>query len=162
MFTKIYWIENFSNGAALGIMPRPRGNDWLVDEIKKLKGDGIQTIVSLLEKDEIQELGLKGEGRICQEQQIDYINLPIKDRQLPRDAIEVSRLIKVLEQKINDGQKVVIHCRMGIGRASLIAGALLIQKGYKTDQIIEKISKARELKVPDTDEQVLWLRRQEK
>jgi hypothetical protein len=116
MFTKVYWIEKFENGAALGIMPRPRGNDWLEDEIKVLAQKGVGTVVSLLEKDEIQELGLREEGRIC---------------------------------------------RMGIGRASIIAGAVLLEKGTDTQQVMEKITKARELKVPDTEEQVLWLKKRE-
>jgi hypothetical protein len=37
MYTKIYWIHDFANGAKLGIMPRPRGDDWLEEEIVKLK-----------------------------------------------------------------------------------------------------------------------------
>ncbi len=162
MYTKLYWIDKFENGGAIGIMARPRGNDWLTDEIKRLKDTGVTTVVSLLEKDEIQELGLRDEQRLCNQLQIDYINFPIKDRAVPTEQATVDKLVELLDNKVSEGQKVVIHCRMGIGRASLIAAAVLIKRGLITDIVIEKITQVRELQVPDTDEQVLWLKRLEK
>jgi hypothetical protein len=51
---------------------------------------------------------------------------------------------------------------MGIGRSSIIAGCLLFKAGYKTNQIIQHISKVRGLRVPDTEEQIAWLKKQEK
>lgn len=33
MAAKIYWIHTFNNLTRLGIMARPRGGDWLDDEI---------------------------------------------------------------------------------------------------------------------------------
>lgn len=158
MLTKIYWIEKFDNGAALGIMARPRGNDWLEDEIKGLKFNKIQTIVSLLEREEISELGLNQEENFCKHYQIDYINFPIKDRGLPADQNKVKILILQLRQKIQQGEKVVIHCRMGIGRSSIIAGAILLNDNVNADEVINKICKEREMQVPDTEEQRDWLR----
>ncbi len=161
MFTKLYWIDKFVNGGAIGIMPRPRGNDWLADEVKRFKESGVKTLVSLLEKDEIQELGLRDEERLCNQQQIEYINFPIKDRTIPSEQVAVDKLIKLLDDKVGKGEKVLIHCRMGIGRASLIAGAVLIGRGVTTEKVIEKITKARGLTVPDTKEQLLWLKKRE-
>ncbi len=162
MFTKVYWISTFENGGAVGIMARPRGNDWLAGEIKKWQEMGIKTVVCLLEKEEIQELGLKHENPLCRQHQIDYISFPIKDRAAPADDAAVDKLIQRLEERLDQGEKVVVHCRMGIGRASLIVGAVLIEKGAETDYVIQKIVKARELNVPDTEEQLLWLKRLEK
>lgn len=162
MFTRLYWIDKFENGGAIGIMPRPRGNNWFADEVSRLKELGVKTVISLLEKDEIQELGLRDEEKLCRQQQIEFINFPIKDRAIPKEHVVVVKFINLLNDRIKASQKVVIHCRMGIGRASLIAGAVLITRGLQTDRVIDKITKARELKVPDTEEQVLWLRRFEK
>ena len=139
-------------------MPRPRGNDWLEDEIKRLKQIGIQTVVSLLEKDEVQELGLRTEETACNANGLHFICSPIRDRDVPRDAVAVNQLVRELINRIGDGEKLVVHCRMGIGRAAIIAGAVLLQYGYTTPQLIDKISKARELKVPDTQEQINWLK----
>ena len=62
MATRMYWIERFSNGARLGIMARPRGEEWLLDEIEYLRKQNVLVLVSLLEKSEINELGLGKEA----------------------------------------------------------------------------------------------------
>jgi len=43
-------------------MARPRGNEWLEDEILSLKRQDVQVIVSLLERNEVYELGLEKEN----------------------------------------------------------------------------------------------------
>jgi protein-tyrosine phosphatase len=162
MYTKIYWIHDFENGAKLGIMPRPRGDDWLEEEIIKLKKQHIGLWVSLLEQDEMNELGLRNQSALCSKHVLGYINFPIVDRSVPEKGAKIDSLIEQLYQKIQSGHSVVIHCRMGIGRSSIIAACILLKQGFKTEQIIQKITSARGLKVPDTDAQIQWLKNREK
>jgi hypothetical protein len=72
MPVKIYWIHNFENASRLGIMARPRGNEWLEEDILSLKKQGVQTIVSLLDRNEIHELGLEKEAELCLQNGIEY------------------------------------------------------------------------------------------
>ena len=162
MYTKIYWVHDFTNGAKLGIMPRPRGDDWLEEEIIKLKKQNIGLWVSLLEQHEINELGLKKQPSLCSKHHLEYINFPIVDRHVPDKGAKIDSLIDQLCQKIQNGNSVVIHCRMGIGRSSIIAACILLKQGFKTEQILQKITSARGLKIPDTDAQIQWLKNQEK
>lgn len=158
MFTRIYWIETFENGAALGLMARPRGNDWLEDEVKNLKLKTVQTVVSLLERAEIYELGLSEEEALCQKYGINFIHFPIEDRGLPTNQEATKHLVQTLQQRLHAGEKVVVHCRMGIGRSSIIAGAVLLKNDLTADTIFDKISQVRQLNVPDTQGQVNWLK----
>ena len=48
MGTKVYWIAGPWQGR-LGIVPRPRGADWLDDETRAWRDVGIDMVVSLLE-----------------------------------------------------------------------------------------------------------------
>jgi len=162
MYTKIYWIYNFANGAKLGIMPRPRGDDWLEEEIIKLKKQQIGLWVSLLEQHEINELGLRKQPALCSKHDLEYISFPIVDRSVPEKGTKVDSLIEQLFQQIQNGSSVVIHCRMGIGRSSIIAACILLKEGFTTDQILQKITSARGLKVPDTEAQIQWLKNREK
>lgn len=162
MYTKIYWIHDFANGAKLGIMPRPRGDDWLEEEIVKLKKQNIGSWVSLLEQYEISELGLRDQQSLCLKHEIEYINFPIADRSIPAKGGKIELLIDQLYQKIQNGNSVVIHCRMGIGRSSIIAGCILLKVGFKTEQVLQIITAARGPKVPDTYQQVQWLKDREK
>jgi protein-tyrosine phosphatase len=161
MPVKIYWLHSFENTSKLGIMARPRGNEWLEEEILSLKRQGVQIIVSLLDRNEIYELGLEKEPELCLNHGIEYINLPIVDRNVPKPDSGIHNFIGQLKEKISAGNSMVIHCRMGIGRATIIAGCLLLKSGYKTEELIVHISKIRGLRVPDTDEQITWLKKQE-
>lgn len=156
MPTNIYWIHSFENNARLGIMPRPRGGDWLEDEIIFFKRQKVNALVSLLEADEIKELALKSEEAYCLKHGITFLHFPIKDRSIPTN---VNAFIQKVLQRIKEGESIVIHCRMGIGRSSIIAGAVLLAVGYKADELLVHISKVRGLNVPDTEEQVNWLRK---
>lgn len=158
MVTKIHWIHRFDNAASLGIMARPRGDDWLDEEIVNRKKQKVGLLISLLEKNEIFELGLRQQEMLCKKYGIDYIHFPIADRDTPKTGDKVDWLINEIITKITAGHSAVVHCRMGIGRSSIIAGSVLLKAGLKADSIIENICKVRGLKVPDTDKQLNWLR----
>jgi len=139
-------------------MARPRGDDWLFDEIANLKKQQVGLLVSLLEKEEIGELGLRQQALICNNNEIEFINFPIADRDIPRTSDKTDWLITYLLNKLQDGTSVVVHCRMGIGRSSIIAASILVRKGLKAESVIDSISKIRGLKVPDTNKQSEWLK----
>lgn len=82
MQVKIYWISGIESGR-LGIMPRPRGGDWLDDEIRSLKSSGIDALVSLLESGEAAELEIAEEEALCMAHGISYLSFPIPDRDVP-------------------------------------------------------------------------------
>ena len=65
MHVKVFWI-NQSDSGHIGIIPRPRGGDWLEDEIASLHQSHADVIVSLLENDEISELDLTQEQTLCE------------------------------------------------------------------------------------------------
>lgn len=158
MKSEVHWIYDEKIGAnKIGIMARPRGNDWLDDEIKWLKIKDVAYLVSLLENSEEWALGLQMEQEICKTYGIDFINFPIKDVNTPKNENEFIKLVVNLADYINQNKKIVIHCRMGIGRASILAAAIMINLGCKGELVFETISKYRKLKVPDTDGQKDWI-----
>jgi protein-tyrosine phosphatase len=156
MRSTIYWIEAPTNGR-LGIMSRPRSGDWLNDEIAGWKAAGINTVVCLLEHDEVNELGLGDEEQLCRRHGIAFVPFPIPDRGVPNTEGETEILARDIAVKLKDGAAVAIHCRAGIGRSSLIAACALVFSGFDADSAFEMISRARCVKVPDTDEQRDWV-----
>lgn len=158
MSTNIYWIHKFDNSAKIGIMARPRGDDWLEDEIAHFKNNNVDVLVSLLERDEVYDLNLELEEELCLAKNICFMNFPIPDRDVPRPNDNIDGLVSSLTKKIDEGNSVVIHCRMGIGRSSIIAAAVLLKYDMQVTEIIENISLVRGLKVPDTDQQLAWLK----
>lgn len=160
MAVKIYWLHTFSANNKIGIMPRPRGGEWLNDELKSLRKQDADILVSLLESDEIIELGLREEAALCKQNGLEFISFPIADRCIPPKSIKTSQFISLLSDQINNGKNLVIHCRMGIGRSSIVAGAVIIAMGINSIGLIQIMSSIRGLKVPDTIEQEKWLMQQ--
>jgi protein-tyrosine phosphatase len=120
MRPQVNWIDQPMAGR-LAIMARPRAGDWLDDEIAGWRAQGIDIVVSLLEPDEISELGLQREEGLCRAQGMEFVAFPIQDRGVPgslRGAVALARLVS---NKIGEGRSVAVHCRAGIGSSSLIA-----------------------------------------
>jgi protein-tyrosine phosphatase len=157
MLTQIYWIALDQPGA-LGIMPRPRGGDWLEDEIAALVRSGVTTLVSLLEPAEEEELDLVEERTVAAAAGIEYVPLPMPDRGVPTDATATLVVVEGLAMAVESGHRVVVHCRQGIGRAALVACAALIRLGIGADDAMAVVGEARGREVPETEEQVRWLR----
>ena len=67
-------------------------------------------------------------------------------------------LTKRLYHHAAGGEHIVIHCRAGIGRTGMVAAGVLLHCGFEPDEALEHISLKRGVTVPDTDEQIEWLR----
>jgi len=65
MAAKVFWITGPWQGR-LGIVPLPRGADWLDDETRAWREAGINVVVSLLEPDEAEELALLANRSLLQ------------------------------------------------------------------------------------------------
>jgi protein-tyrosine phosphatase len=153
---KLHWIPSV-NAGRLAISVRPRGGDWLEDEVAGWRKQGVDVVVSLLTPSENEELDLKQEGTFSQAKGIRFISFPIEDRGVPPFSSNVEKLVEDLGSEIKRGKSVAVHCRQGIGRSPLISAALLISLGEDNGNAVRKISQARGLEVPETVEQRRWL-----
>lgn len=156
MRTDLFWIEGPWPGR-LAIMPRPRGGDWLEDEIRAWQTAGVKTIVSALEPSEAAELDLASEENLSHANGMDFVSIPITDRGVPASVPALLRVLLPLERELSDGRQVAIHCRQGIGRSSLLAAGLLTLGGVSPEDAWQRIERARGRAVPDTPEQRSWL-----
>ena len=152
-----YWIEGAS-ASKLGTAARPRGGDWLDSEMSSLRRESADLLVSLLTPEEEFELELLKEEEACSAVGIDFRRFSIRDRETPASLDSFRQFVRELHQESLRGKNIVAHCRAGIGRSSLLIAALLTMDGYSADEAFRLISKARGLQVPDTPEQVEWLR----
>jgi protein-tyrosine phosphatase len=140
----------------LSTMAHPRGGDWLDDEMVSLREAGVDVIVSLQTESERVELQLTAEPEAARRHGIDYHSLPIIDFGVPGQS-EVELLLEMIDAALTNGKHVAIHCRGGVGRSSLIAGALLIRHGVSPADACATISTARGRDVPESAEQRTWL-----
>jgi protein-tyrosine phosphatase len=141
----------------LSIMPHPQGGRQLAKEIARLQKAGFNVLVSLITVEEISLLGLEKEEEECSRNKIRYIHFPVNDFSVPSDMNAFAELVEELSAAVRSGKKIIVHCRGGIGRSSLIAGALLVREGFTNAEAIALMAECRACKVPETAAQEKWL-----
>jgi predicted protein tyrosine phosphatase len=158
LYTELYWIQTTGPGR-LAVMPRPRGGDWLEDELRSLKDHGIQILVSLLTPEEEVFLQLEDEGPFARRHGMEFYSHPVPDRDTPASAEDTWTLARTLAGRFEEGKQIAVHCRMGIGRSPLLLACILVSRGVSTEEAWIAIGDARGCVVPDTPEQRAWLTR---
>ncbi|MBI4905992.1 MAG: tyrosine protein phosphatase [Acidobacteria bacterium] len=154
----LYWIPGPWKGR-LAITSRPRGWDWLEDEVNGWVAQGVHEVVSLLEPQESEELGLAEEAKLAGERGIHLTSFPIPDRGIPASFAKAHDLLCALQRDLSDGRVVAVHCRQSVGRSSLLAAGLLILSGVDADRAVATVAGARGITVPETQEQLAWIRK---
>jgi protein-tyrosine phosphatase len=155
MLPHIYKVIEKDSGT-LSVMAKPVAGEWIEDEFSGLKRLGVDRVVSLLESDEEREVGLSSERELCLDNDIEFSSFPIPDRGLP-NSDKALNFANAIYLDICSGKHIVIHCRAGIGRTGIMAGAVLRNFGFSATDAFELISSKRGVRVPDTEEQEQWL-----
>lgn len=158
MTPDLFWIPTHTPGR-LAIAARPRGGDWLSDEVAGWRRAGVDVAVSMLTPAEEAELDLTEEGTVCEAAGIEFAALRVPDRDVPSDGDGFEELVADASEAIRNGATVAVHCRQGIGRSAVFAVAVLKELGTPTDDAVRIVSAARGRPVPETPEQLAWVRR---
>jgi protein-tyrosine phosphatase len=156
MRTELFEIPAPFSGR-LAIAPRPRGGDWLDEELRSWHESGIDVVVSLLTPEEAGEFELEREAAEAGAQGIRFRAFPIPDREAPASRTLFHDLVSEVVYELTAGHEVVIHCRQGIGRASLVAISILIAAGLDIEMAVKRVSEVRGRPVPETPVQRRWL-----
>ncbi len=155
---ELHWIQDVAP-LRLAFSPRPRGGEWLAEEVAHWRAAGVDTVVSLVEGAEERELQLEQEPVFCRTYGIEFVSFPIKDRAVPSSPDAVASLVDWIVSDLRRGLGVLVHCRMGIGRSGVVAACVLHALGHKYDVLFPILSRARGYPVPDTPAQADWVRR---
>jgi protein-tyrosine phosphatase len=141
----------------IAIIARPRGEDWLSEEITALSREGVDVLVSMLTDEESNELGLGQESAECEAAGISFESVATPDRSVPQDKDAFLLRVEHLTELVKEGRYLGVHCRAGIGRSSLFVASLLVRLGWDADAAFDAIEFARGCPVPDTSEQRQWV-----
>ena len=156
MAAKIFWVTGPWRGR-LGIVPRPRGAEWLDDDTRAWREAGIDVVVSLLEAAEEADLDLTGESTSSTTSGLVFRAFPIPDLGVPRSSEAVAELADQLVDALSWGKPVVVHCRQSIGRSAMMVAAVLIAGGLDAETATTAIRQSRGRDVPETQAQRQWI-----
>lgn len=156
MRKELYWLDGPWQGK-LAMASRPRGGDWLQDDLSGWKQAGADTVLSLLTREEEQDLDLRQEAGAAKKLGMEFVSFPIADRQIPKSEAKWAEILEKATRTLSEGKNVVVHCRQGIGRSGLVAACLLVRKGMSPGAAVEVVTAARGVPVPETSEQRDWI-----
>jgi protein-tyrosine phosphatase len=127
--------------AATGAWQRDLDID--LDEIKKW---GASLILTLVEKEELEQLPVTGLGDGVEARGMEWLHLSIRDASAPSASFEESWLThgEHIRRLLRDGSHIVVHCKGGQGRAGMIAARLLAELGMAPDEAMRLVRSKRE------------------
>lgn len=114
--------------------------------------------VNLMEHDEMRRWGVGALPQVA-ESVCPYFSLPIIDGQAPGKHFESEwlRVGAVVRESLRSGNRVLLHCRGGMGRAGTVAARLLVEFGMQPDQAIRAV-RARRTGAVETAAQVAYVK----
>lgn len=152
----VFWIQG-NPPARLAIALCPRGGRMLKDDLRRIAQSGVQTLISLLEPEEADWLGLGDEGPLAERLGMKLLSYPIQDVSVPASPSAFRTFVSGLAERLRAGERIAMHCRGSIGRSPLTAACTLIHLGWNAKDALAAIEAARGYPIPDTGEQLQWV-----
>jgi protein-tyrosine phosphatase len=151
----------------LTICPGKRGGSvfgagWERDldaDVRVIREWGAAAVVTLIEDHEFKMLGVERLGEAVVAAGIEWHHLPIRDVQVPDAGFEAgwaSAGVR-LGNRLRNGERVLVHCRGGLGRTGMVAARLLVEvAGVTPQRALDDVREARHGAV-ETPEQEAWV-----
>ncbi len=117
----------------------------LIDDLLTIRNWGAVALVTLLEEAEFNQLGVKDLFKRAEELSLVSFHLPVRNLSVPDESFDREWLLvgARLCEMLRNGERIVLHCREGIGRAGVVAARLLIELGLPPEKAIKAVQKAR-------------------
>jgi len=118
----------------LAVMPVPGRDRSLDQDAAFLEQQGIQILVSLTDE--------APDARTLSSHSIEQRHIPIEDY-APPTMQQMNEFASLVEDAVEEGQLVGVHCTAGLGRSGTMAAAYLVAKGHPADEAIRMVRRAR-------------------
>ncbi len=126
-----FWVDD----GRLGGVPRPGIVATLEHDLEALKRLGVTLLVTLEET-------LTVDGDALARHEIGQLFFPIVDMEAPSVDAAIAHCQEI-EDRIDDGDIVAIHCRAGLGRTGTMLACQLVYRGVSALSAIERVRRVR-------------------
>ena len=126
-----YWVVE---GRLLaGEYPGSERREIARTKIERLLHAGVTTFVDLTEEEELEPYSdLVPAGG--------HLRFPIRDVSVPRTAEEMAAILDAIDERVEAGGVVYVHCWGGIGRTGTVLGCLLVRHGLSGDEALAELA----------------------
>ena len=116
---------------------------FLENLLIEYKRKRVKLVVTLLDSDEIADLGIISFSTLLMDSGFHWIHCPIRDRSTCSDQERIRTLLEDIKKILKPNNSVVIHCHAGLGRTGLLAATFLVSMGLAAESAIETIRETR-------------------
>lgn len=117
----------------------------LAADLRLIQSWGASTVVTLIEDFEFELLEIPTLGEMVEEMGMRWIHTPIRDGDRPDERFEGlwESIGPELHRRVETGERILIHCRGGLGRTGLVAALLLIERGCPARDAMHRVRAVR-------------------
>lgn len=158
-----YWVV--PGRFLVGEYPGSPSRAEAMDRLRRLLVAGVTCFIDLTEPGELPPYEPLLPFAAPDGRRIEYFREPIRDHGVPDGKETVSRAIDLIDDALDSGHLVYLHCRAGIGRSALVAGCWIASRGTAADALEQLQEHWRQSErarrwpsVPETDEQAEYVR----
>lgn len=114
-------------------------------DIAAIREWGASAVLTLVTTEELAELKVEGIGASAERHGMTWLHLPIVDVSTPTPAWEAlwqqarTRVHNILD----DGGRVLVHCKGGLGRAGTVAARIMVERGQDPENAIAAVRSVR-------------------
>ena len=120
-------------------------NRDLAIDLEAIRNWGAKRFICLIERAEFGLLGVQNLPQEVERAGMLWHHLPIRDTMTPNLPFESqwASVKKEIKGALGNGERVLIHCRGGLGRTGTLAAMILMEFGYGPNEAISCVRKAR-------------------
>lgn len=138
---------------------RPWVRDLDMDLVRLREHHRVDALVGLLSDRELAALDLADYVARVTERGFALHRLAIRDGDVPSSVGVVRRLLAGVLPRVRRGERVVVHCRGGLGRAGTVAGCLLVELGLSSADALRALEARDPRRCPENAAQREFIRR---
>jgi hypothetical protein len=118
-----YWVV--PGRFLVGEHPGSQSRAEAMDRLRRFLAAGVTCFVDLTEPGELPSYEALLPAATPQGRSVRYLREPIRDHGVPTGPETVARVIAQIDEALDAGHVVYLHCRAGIGRSATVAGCWL-------------------------------------
>ena len=86
----------------------------------------IDVLVSVIEMFELTDLGIADLRDRCAAAGVEWLSYEVVDGSVPKNPSEYALFVGEIVRRLNEGKRVVIHCKGGLGRTGFTAACTIV------------------------------------
>lgn len=150
---RIDWLdEKWTGPGCIGLTILPGRRDWdrdLATDLATLKEEDVNRVLCLVPQEELQRYGVDRLLSDYEEAGLLAYHLSIVDQKVC-SIEDMTAALRWVDDGLNAGDRVLVHCVGGLGRSGMTAAAYLRTRGAEAEEAIEAVRAARSQRALET------------